>query len=53
MHNIQNLAWNLNLTVRKLAKPELLAMYETERRHIAQQLIHFDEEHASAFAVGD
>ncbi|EKG16431.1 Monooxygenase FAD-binding protein [Macrophomina phaseolina MS6] len=53
IHDAWNLAWKLNLTVRKLAKPELLATYEIERRKVAQDLVRFDEEHASAFATGD
>ncbi|KAK7729481.1 hypothetical protein SLS57_001967 [Botryosphaeria dothidea] len=53
MHDGWNLAWKLNLAVRRLAKPELLATYEEERRKIAQDLINFDYEHASAFAAGD
>jgi phenol 2-monooxygenase len=53
MHDSFNLAWKLNLTVRGLAKPEVLQSYEKERRQIAQQLIDFDHEHADAFAAGD
>ncbi|KAF2146653.1 uncharacterized protein K452DRAFT_282826 [Aplosporella prunicola CBS 121167] len=53
IHDAWNLAWKLNLTVRKLAKPALLATYEHERRKIAQDLINFDYEHANAFASGD
>ncbi|EKG22104.1 Monooxygenase FAD-binding protein [Macrophomina phaseolina MS6] len=53
MHDGWNLAWKLNLAARKLAKPELLATYEDERRKIAQDLINFDYEHANAFAAGD
>lgn len=53
MHDAWNLAWKLNLAARKLAKPELLATYENERRKIAQDLINFDYEHANAFASGD
>ncbi|KKY26049.1 putative fad binding domain-containing protein [Diplodia seriata] len=53
MHDGWNLAWKLNLAVRKLAKPELLATYENERRKIAQDLINFDYEHANAFAAGN
>ncbi|KAK5116831.1 hypothetical protein LTR85_009091 [Meristemomyces frigidus] len=53
MHDTLNLAWKLNLAVRGLAKPELLATYEHERRKIAQDLIEFDFEHANAFHAGD
>lgn len=53
MHDTFNLAWKLNLAVRGLAKPHLLATYEHERRKIAQDLINFDYEHANAFHAGD
>lgn len=53
MHDSFNLAWKLNLAVRGLAKPALLATYAAERRQIAQQLIDFDREHADAFHAGD
>jgi len=53
IHDSLNLAWKLNLTIRKLARPNLLATYEQERRKIAQDLISFDYEHANAFAAGD
>lgn len=53
MHDTWNLSWKLNLALRGLAKPSLLATYEDERRKIAQDLITFDYEHANAFAKGD
>lgn len=53
MHDTFNLSWKLNLAIRGLAKPSLLATYENERRKIAQDLITFDYEHANAFAAGD
>ncbi|KIW72198.1 hypothetical protein PV04_00410 [Phialophora macrospora] len=53
MHDAFNLAWKLNLVIRGLAKPELLATYQHERRKIAQDLVAFDFEHAAAFADGD
>jgi phenol 2-monooxygenase len=53
MHDTFNLSWKLNLAIRGLAKPSLLATYEDERRKIAQDLITFDFEHANAFAAGD
>jgi phenol 2-monooxygenase (NADPH) len=53
MHDTFNLSWKLNLAIRGLAKPELLATYQQERRKIAQDLINFDFEHAAAFADGD
>ncbi|KAH8586415.1 FAD binding domain-containing protein [Bisporella sp. PMI_857] len=53
MHDSFNLSWKLNLAIRGLATPALLSTYEAERRKIAQDLINFDFEHASAFAAGD
>jgi phenol 2-monooxygenase len=53
MHDTFNLSWKLNLAIRGLAKPSLLATYEGERRKIAQDLITFDHAHANAFAAGD
>lgn len=53
MHDSLNLAWKLNLAIRGVAKPALLATYEHERRKIAQDLINFDHEHANAFHDGD
>lgn len=53
MHDTFNLSWKLNLALRGLAKPSLLATYEHERRKIAQDLVNFDFEHANAFAAGD
>ncbi|KAI9171393.1 Phenol hydroxylase [Paramyrothecium foliicola] len=53
MHDSWNLAWKLNLSVRGLAKPGLLASYEGERRKIALDLVNFDYEHANQIAGGD
>jgi phenol 2-monooxygenase len=53
MHDTFNLSWKLNLAVRGLALPSLLATYTHERRKIAEDLINFDFEHANAFAEGD
>ena len=53
VHDSWNLAWKLNLAVRGLATPALLASYETERKKIALDLIHFDYEHANQIAGGD
>jgi phenol 2-monooxygenase len=53
MHDAFNLAWKLNLTIRGLAKSNLLSTYELERRKIAQDLITFDYDHANAFSAGD
>ncbi|KAL3459562.1 FAD binding domain-containing protein [Aspergillus heterothallicus] len=43
IHDSTNLAWKLALVLRGLAKPELLATYNTERRAAAQRLIAFDK----------
>ncbi|KPI38088.1 Phenol 2-monooxygenase [Cyphellophora attinorum] len=53
MHDTFNLSWKLNLAIRGLAKPSLLATFEAERRKIAVDLITFDFEHAASFAGGD
>ncbi|KAL1303757.1 hypothetical protein AAFC00_007099 [Neodothiora populina] len=53
MHDTLNLAWKLNLAVRGLSKPSLLATYQQERRKIGKDLIDFDYEHANAFHDGD
>lgn len=53
MHDSFNLSWKLNLAIRGLASPALLATYQHERRKIAQDLINFDFEHAAAFSQGD
>ncbi|QDS67979.1 hypothetical protein FKW77_009189 [Venturia effusa] len=51
LHDSWNLAWKLNLAVRGLAKPCLLATYEVERRQIAQELTDFDLEQSTAFVA--
>ncbi|KAL2812188.1 pentachlorophenol 4-monooxygenase [Aspergillus granulosus] len=53
MHDSFNLAWKLNLVSRGLARPSLLATYETERRKIANDLIAFDAGHCAAFEAGE
>ncbi|KAJ5585257.1 uncharacterized protein N7459_005057 [Penicillium hispanicum] len=53
MHDSFNLAWKLNLVIRRLAKPSLLSTYEEERRKIANDLIEFDAEHCKAFEQGE
>ncbi|KAJ6020871.1 hypothetical protein N7540_006375 [Penicillium herquei] len=53
MHDSFNLAWKLNLVIRGLAQPSLLATYEEERRKIANDLITFDAEHCKAFEQGE
>jgi phenol 2-monooxygenase len=44
-----NLTWKLALVMKGLASPKLLDTYETERKHIATQLINFDAKFAKAF----
>ncbi|EED15606.1 pentachlorophenol 4-monooxygenase, putative [Talaromyces stipitatus ATCC 10500] len=53
MHDSFNLAWKLNLVIRGLAAPSLLATYEEERQKIAYDLINFDAEHCKAFSKDD
>lgn len=53
MHDSWNLAWKLNLVIRKLGKPVLLETYETERRKIARDVIEFDYNHSNAVSAGD
>ena len=50
MADAYNLTWKLALHLRGLAAPSLLDTYETERQHIAKQLIAFDHKFASLFA---
>lgn len=52
MHDGLNLAWKLNLVIRGLARPELLATYADERGKIAQDLISFDSGHVIAYKAG-
>lgn len=44
MHDAVNLGWKLALVLRGIAKPDLLATYENERRPNAQKLIKYDED---------
>lgn len=50
MQDAYNLTWKLALVLKGLAREALLDTYETERRHIAAQLIDFDVKFAGAFA---
>ena len=50
MTDAYNLTWKLFLTLQGLAKPSLLKTYQTERKHIARQLVDFDEKFAGLFA---
>lgn len=42
MMDSYNLAWKIGHVVRKLAPPEILNTYETERKKVAQELIDYD-----------
>lgn len=53
MNDAYNLTWKLALALRGLAKPSLLKTYQTERQHIAKQLIEFDEKYSHLFASPD
>lgn len=48
IHDSWNLAWKLNLAIRGLSKPCLLATYEEERRPVAEDLLDYDHESVSA-----
>lgn len=50
MNDAYNLTWKLALSIRGVAHPSLLKTYETERHHIAKQLIEFDEIYAQLFS---
>ena len=50
INDAYNLTWKLALTLRGLAKPSLLHTYQTERQHIAKQLVEFDEKFSHLFA---
>ncbi|KAI5921863.1 phenol 2-monooxygenase [Camillea tinctor] len=45
-----NLAWKIHLVEQGFAERRVLKTYEQERRHIAQELIKFDEKYAQAFS---
>ncbi|CAN8096181.1 unnamed protein product [Discula destructiva] len=54
LHDSWNLAWKLNLAVRRLCRPAvLLGSYEAERQKIARDLVAFDFEHANELSRGD
>lgn len=50
MNDAYNLTWKLALTLRGVANPSLLKTYQTERQHIAKQLVEFDEKFSHLFA---
>lgn len=53
MNDAYNLTWKLALAVRGIASPSLLKTYQTERQHIAKQLVEFDEKYSHLFASPD
>ena len=53
MNDAYNLTWKLALTVRGIASPSLLKTYQTERQHIAKELIDLDEKFARLFSSRD
>ena len=53
MNDAYNLTWKLALTVRGITCPLLLKTYQTERQHIAKQLVEFDEKYSHLFASPD
>jgi phenol 2-monooxygenase len=53
IHDSWNLAWKLNLAIRGLAKPCLLATYEEERRQVAEDLLDYDYESVNALIACD
>lgn len=50
MMDTYNLAWKVAHVVKGLAKPEILATYEEERRQIARDLINFDYKFSRLFS---
>ena len=50
MNDAYNLTWKIALTIRGIASPSLLKTYQTERQHIAKQLIEFDQKWSHLFA---
>jgi phenol 2-monooxygenase len=50
MQDSYNLGWKIGLVVKGIAKPEILATYEDERRKIAKDLIDFDHKFSRLFS---
>ena len=50
MNDAYNLTWKLALTLRGIANPSLLKTYQTERQHIARQLVEFDKKYSHLFS---
>ncbi|RNJ56181.1 hypothetical protein D7B24_007664 [Verticillium nonalfalfae] len=46
----QNLAWKIHLVEAGFAHRNLLATYETERKHVAEALLDFDNKYAKLFS---
>jgi phenol 2-monooxygenase len=53
IHDAWNLAWKLNLAVRGLSKPGLLASYEDERKQVAADALDSDHEYLNSVTSGD
>lgn len=49
-HDALNLAWKLHHVESGFAKPSILSTYETERKHIAEELLDFDARYAALFS---
>lgn len=45
-----NLAWKIHAVEAGLAKPEILHTYESERKHVAEMLLDFDNRYAKLFS---
>lgn len=50
MQDCYNLGWKVALVAKGLARPEILATYQTERRRVAQDLIEFDHRFSRLFS---
>lgn len=50
MMDTYNLAWKVAQVVKGIAKPEILATYEAERRQVARDLINFDYKFSRLFS---
>lgn len=46
----QNLAWKIHMVEAGLAKRDLLRTYESERKHVAEMLLDFDNRYARLFS---
>ncbi|KAF6815879.1 FAD monooxygenase [Colletotrichum plurivorum] len=50
MQDTFNLGWKVALVAKGVAKPDILATYQTERRRVAQDLIEFDHRFSRLFS---